>query len=272
MEKSPMTSSVTLITPELAKDILKTNLSNRKIKRANVDYLRDLMLNGKWKENGESFIIDTDGHLKDGQHRLEACVKANHSFYGVITKGVRPDVMDTIDTGINRTLADVLYLNGFKSTQQIAASVKGCIRFNQSARINGISSGKITNAVGLIYATQNRDRLNQYYQLASNAYSKSGKVMNVTFLTTALHIITKGKSPVDKHKEFISHLCGNTVIEQTATSWFFRTMRTAQVDKTRFNEYWKYGIVILCWNKFISGNPNALYVKFLVTKPLPTIL
>ena len=83
MAQPPQGSVITKITPEMAKLTLsETNKKNRPFSSAKViDYSKD-MQNENWSLNGETIKFGSDGLLKDGQHRLEACVRANTSFLG----------------------------------------------------------------------------------------------------------------------------------------------------------------------------------------------
>jgi len=46
------------ITPEKAKQLLKTNVSNRPIKKGHVSYLERCMKNNEWQNNGETIKIN----------------------------------------------------------------------------------------------------------------------------------------------------------------------------------------------------------------------
>ena len=64
------------ITPELAREILKGNSKNRKIRQQRVDYLADEMKNGRWQISHQGICIATDGRVLDGQHRLLAVIQS----------------------------------------------------------------------------------------------------------------------------------------------------------------------------------------------------
>ena len=110
-----MKASVVEMTPELAASLLERNTRNRNPKKGHVENLAHQMAEGLWKENGEAIIVDKNGDLSDGQHRLKACLLSGKSFRVVLVQGVEPTVMDTIDTGSNRSLKDMLQLEGFKN-------------------------------------------------------------------------------------------------------------------------------------------------------------
>lgn len=270
-----MKCRIELVTPEIAQDYLKANVSNRKTRREAVTALAEKMDSGKWKENGESIIFDTSGVLKDGQHRLMATVRSKHSWNAVIVTGVDPDVFDTIDTGLNRTLADVLYLEGFVKVGYIAPLIKASIIYNhtrQSSR-KGRSAKRVYNSVGLKYAQKHKEVLYQYSTLANRAYKKSQYSVSLTFLGLVLHIICKLKSPLPEHEEFIKRIAGVVINEHTATAWMFNTFMKAKKEKVRLDDYWRLGVVIKVYNLYVQqGDPQIKYVKFNSDNGLPEVI
>lgn len=116
--------------------------TGKKVKLANVKANRPMrigiaqrycneFLRGKWRFNGESFIIDSNGQFQDGQHRGVGFILAEQkrlkdpgkwkeyigtkpiTLDALIVRGVSPkdDVVDTLNIGQKRTLGDVLYRN-----------------------------------------------------------------------------------------------------------------------------------------------------------------
>jgi len=260
------------ITPEIAKDYLKANIENRKVRRDIVSSLAEKMSSGKWSENGESIIFDKNGVLKDGQHRLHAVIKAKHSYQAVIVSGVETDVMETIDIGKNRTLGDILYLNGYTSVNLLASTAKAIIIYNRRQQKGTQSSKRVDNGVGLGYVSKHYKTLKQYINVAQKINQKSTRANSATFVALALHIVAKGKPPTDLHEEFIKKITGVSVLEGTASAWFFSLQQKAKKDRIRLNEYWKVGILIQAWNLLVQGDALIRYLKFDVEDPLPDVL
>ena len=263
---------IELITPEIAQDYLNRNIQNRKFKKGVILDLSNKMTSGKWKENGESFIFDSNGVLKDGQHRLKAIIKSKHSFNAVIVTGVDPDVMDTIDTGSNRTLSDVLFLNNFKSATQIAALTKAIIIFNKRNLRGNKTSKKVLNSTGLKYALKHQNTLYKYGQIAHRINQYTTRINTTSFLGLTLHLISKGLTPTDNHIEFIKRMAGVVIIENTGTAWFLNTLIKAKKDGTRLNDYWVIGILIKCYNLYVQGDPAVRYLTFDADKPWDKVL
>ena len=269
-----MKCRIELVTPEIAQDYLKANVENRKTRSDAVSNLTEAMLSGKWKENGESIIFDSNGVLKDGQHRLMATVASKHSWQAVIVTGVKADVFDTIDTGMNRSLADVLGINNFELVSVIAPIIKASILYNRAVQLKQkkISRKKVSNGVGLKYAIKHRDVLYKYASMTNRVYKYSQKAASLTFLGLALHVICKGKAPLPEHEEFLKRLVGLNVAEGTGTAWLFSIMNKAKRDKTRLDNYWRIGILIKVYNMYVQGDPEVRYVKFDSSQAFPEIV
>ena len=59
---------------------------------------------GKWCLNGEAIEFDTNGKLKNGQHRLRAVIKSGVAIDCVVVRGVDPDIV-LYDNGLKRCVA-----------------------------------------------------------------------------------------------------------------------------------------------------------------------
>lgn len=120
---STATPHLAIITPELAKEMLSKNTSNRPVSEAHVKRLASELTNGKWQFNGDS-IRFADGVLLDGQHRLEACIRSGVSFQTFVINGLDRNVFTTIDSGRSRTASDTLAVRGEKNAPKLAATVR----------------------------------------------------------------------------------------------------------------------------------------------------
>lgn len=129
-----------IITPNIAKDLLERNLNNRRLNSKTVAYYKDQMLQGKWRENGETLKIAEDGTLLDGQHRLAAIVESALAVPMMVARGVDPSVVVTIDTGRVRGPADHLAIWGIKggggsvNVTVLAAAAVICMGFDRNGK------------------------------------------------------------------------------------------------------------------------------------------
>lgn len=117
-----MKAEITTITPEQAEKMLRGNTKNRNMRDRLVEKYALDMASGNWLPNGEAIVMN-GRTLIDGQHRLQACIKANTPFRTVLVTGVSLDALHTINTGASRNLSDVLRMNGAEDSRSVAAVV-----------------------------------------------------------------------------------------------------------------------------------------------------
>lgn len=104
---------IDLITPETAKEMLEKNI-NRKLNMNRVNQYVDDMKSDRWKLNGVPIIITDDGYLKDGQHRLNALIKADVSIPFVVIRYSKNFEIEAnnYDIGMTRSVSDLSVLSG----------------------------------------------------------------------------------------------------------------------------------------------------------------
>jgi hypothetical protein len=114
----------TLITPQMAKNLLEKNTSNRRVKdKVVLKYTRD-MLNGNWLEDtGELITISKSGVVLNGQHRLISIVKSNTSHFMHVGTGLPDEVFKVIDTGSSRNPSDIFHIDGIPNSNLIPSII-----------------------------------------------------------------------------------------------------------------------------------------------------
>jgi hypothetical protein len=123
-------SAVETITPEIATKILEESkdVKNRNVVDKHVEWLGAQMKAGKWVMNGEAIIIDDEGQVVDGQHRLWAVVNSGATIETMVTRGVDRRGFATIDTGNARTVGNVLGITGEKQSNNLATALSWIYR------------------------------------------------------------------------------------------------------------------------------------------------
>lgn len=132
---------VEMITPDYARSVLANQQpdTNRTLRKELVDRIATDITNGQWVVNGESIIFANDNiTVLDGQHRLNAVVKANMPIASLVVRGVDPAAMSTIDTGAKRTNGDHIKMR-LKVTDSttVAASVAWIWRYRNGDMMGG---------------------------------------------------------------------------------------------------------------------------------------
>tara|TARA_R110000796_G_scaffold178021_1_gene294788 strand:+ start:321 stop:1151 length:831 start_codon:yes stop_codon:yes gene_type:complete len=266
-----MKAEIKLLTPKLAAELLSKNKGNRKVKPAKTFYAEQ-MRNGDWKENGEPIIIDSNGLLKDGQHRCYAVIDANYSYQVPIISGVDPDVMDTIDTGVNRGLNDVLFFNGFVNANNISSIVKGIISYNAGLiGVFGVTNSParkdrtnyISNKTGLEYAVEHKSELNSLFNLSQKLYSnQSIPVFGLKEIAIMIYVISK-YDPSNDHIDFMKNVLGIIRGKNNGAAWLYKKRLDSYMSKSRLASDWKINAFVKVWNKFVNGDEPVTYLKIL---------
>ena len=161
------------VSPMLAQQYLERNTSNRKMRESVVlSYLRDIQ-NGDWLLNHQGIAFDEAGTLIDGQHRLEAIARSRKCVTLLVSTGwptrvasSRNTTMDTVDRGLNRTIADQLGLQHGITDARYAAGyatviAKLCLGSSKSIKMTtGLALGVMEHfRDGLKFAVEHRNNL-----------------------------------------------------------------------------------------------------------------
>jgi hypothetical protein len=96
------------VTPEMAKEMLSTSPGNRKTREWWVSLLAGALMREEWRVTSQGIGFDVTGSLRDGHHRLKACVASGVPFMTIVVLGLPVDCYEVIDTGISRTYGDRL--------------------------------------------------------------------------------------------------------------------------------------------------------------------
>lgn len=99
-----------LTTEHVVRTLLARNSDNRPARETFVDYLANAIERGEWALTPNGIGVSRAGVMIDGQHRLLAIEKAGYpSLPILIVGGLDPDAAKAIDTGLKRTIADLMH-------------------------------------------------------------------------------------------------------------------------------------------------------------------
>lgn len=240
-----------LITPVMAKEMLKKNISNRNVRHIKVNQYAADMIDGRWKEDTFEFIkISTNGNLIDGQHRLLAIIKAKVSIWMQIAYNVPEDVYSFLDTGVSRNTGDIFKIEGIKNATATPAIIKffDKLKNNKYART---SSKDLTNYEVLCIYNKKPD----YWQIICNqsgCWNDSfAKILPVSYIGGFYAYFNE--IDVNDSKKFMDQLCtGRDISNQSITLLRNILMKDKMNVKKIPRDYVRI-YVIKTWNAFRSG-------------------
>ena len=131
-----------LITPAKAQELLQANVKNRRKRTPVILKYANAMSTGRWKEDTFELIkISKTGVILDGQHRLEAVIKANTPIYFHVVEGLDDSIFDVLDTGSIRNASDVFKINGISQD----STLPSVISFYFNLKSGGTTRGQHVN-------------------------------------------------------------------------------------------------------------------------------
>lgn len=121
------------ITPKQAAEWLACNTKNRGLAPRRVQAIARDIEAGRWNVNESltaPIIIGADGVLANGQHRLNAIVKAGKPVTAFVVHGMEPNTrMDNVRA---RSMGDNLRMAGVKNYNHVAAVARICVIYGAS--------------------------------------------------------------------------------------------------------------------------------------------
>ena len=251
-----MKTVVEKITPEKAREYLKTNTNNyRKMSRATIKRYADIMKAGKWELNGEPICFSESGVLKDGQHRLAAIVMSGVSIETNVTRGVSESVT-TYNTGKRRTDVDIAHARGIECDSTLIAAAR--------IIVNKFSANP-DNTMTLEYTEKHIDELNRAMRIA--CYGTWRKTKNAPSIAASYIMLRTGIMPSYEVELFFrlmndfayTHADGYEVSPPLIAQQMFDERGSKhsgyQIQKERLE------ILIMAMKDFHKGNKRVLKYK-----------
>jgi hypothetical protein len=133
-----------LVTPEMARDLLERNLTNRKKKAVSIARYAKDMKAGRWLYAGDPIRVDVNGNLLDGQNRLSAVIESGMTIEFLFVHGLEPETRVVMDSGVPRSGGDNFHMNGEPYAALLASICKQAILYTDgrldTARVFSVSS------------------------------------------------------------------------------------------------------------------------------------
>lgn len=120
VRKNPI-AAIETVTPDKALRWLSVNVYNRDLRAHHVEKLAGILIRGEWELTTDAVGFDTEGWLRNGQHRLSAIVVADIPAPVLVLRGMEARAQNVTDQNIPRSLADALKLRGEKNWYVMAS-------------------------------------------------------------------------------------------------------------------------------------------------------
>ncbi len=229
--------SIELISPETAQRLLDSQYSKqRNARQSAINRLAATIKAGEWKLTSDAIAI-IKGRLGNGQHRLKAVVLAGESVPVLVLRTDDETIFDVLDSGIGRTIGDVLAQQGIEASSHIAAISKNLLSFKKGmltksgdghgSDVSSKDPGKIIRRQDVIaFAEESKDAILEAYAYIKPLHAKT-PLMPITWATTFLTLAGKKNSLVSKifienvyngNHHGVSEMIHNTLLKNRLTS------------------------------------------------------
>lgn len=164
------------ITPKKAQEFLCLNTNNRILRRSRIDLYTREMNSGNWKENGLPIVIGDDNELKDGQHRLHACIKSGKTLKNTLVVYLPQKQANCFDIGATRNTRDIAMLSGITDIPSFRS-------FNVHSGVNcalyGIRANRTYSKLEMISEMQQHKEACEFifYRLIIKSHAQNTKLI-----------------------------------------------------------------------------------------------
>ena len=112
-----------IITPIEAVTYLNSMPGNRPLSNKQVEYLTQQANAGKYFSNVAPIHFDTQGRLRNGQHRMWMVIESEMPQEFMVVRNATEEEIDAMDIGKKRSGGDVLALDGYSNSGVLAGSL-----------------------------------------------------------------------------------------------------------------------------------------------------
>ena len=266
MEESNLSNKVSArvetITPEIASRYLLYNNINRPLKKGTVDYYAEQMRKGQWLLNGEAICFAEDGGMVNGQHRLNAIIKAGVPVDILVVRGCDPNSFNVYDSGVNRTTADIFALNGIPNSHVLSTiivryfALKAHRMFvrTDTKEINASTKNLKKSRLEMLGEYNSSPELYQeIYRLVASCVSKLNLFTKAEMGGFCAYLIKDKQYSFDIVSKFMRMLFWNDdVTNETIHILREKIVRDRMNAKSIMSPSYKQAILIKTWNAYIT--------------------
>lgn len=256
--------AIETITPEIASQYLELNIGNRLVRESTVKRYAIDMAAGHWRFTGEP-IQFCGTKLMNGQHRLMACVRSGASFTTLVVRNVDPDAFEVMDSGVKRTLGDVLHRSlGMSSADKVAAAARIVMAMRDGIMPHPTARNAYTRPEVIAHVQQHSD----LYSFGATIMDRSRVLRRAPLAAFVVLARLEGASPGILERFFDRVHTGENLSRGDARlalrNWATNLSKTPQAHE-------ELAALIYAWNAWARGADSRIIKKLAQGAPMPTI-
>ncbi|MEI6187061.1 MAG: hypothetical protein WCP46_00975 [Alphaproteobacteria bacterium] len=238
------------ITPQMARELLKGNNSNRSLNENRILFYAKAMKNGEWKEDTAEMIkLSISNNLIDGQHRLHALIKANASIYMHVAYNISESVFDVLDTGKARSAGDILSSKGIPNPTKISSSISGYYNLKKGNRfMHQQKSTTLSNQEVLKYYNEKPEFWQKVANKARVWEGKFSRVLPLSFI--ASHYVLFSEISIESAEVFFTQLCTGENISNATMHTIRKCFLDDKLNISKIPTNNKSIYILKAWNAF----------------------
>ena len=270
-----MRSKVQKVSPKRAAEMLEANTSNRPLSKATVRSFAEAMRRGDWLVTHQGIAFDTGGVLVDGQHRLAAIVEADVAVEVTVFTDVEPNTFDVLDTGKRRNAADVLAIEGEKSTTLLAAMVRTVWQYQNRPDASWSGGAAAVTNHQIVQTLEANPRIRDFVAVADRIAAETGMIKSAAGAATYL-VEQANKGKKTQLGDWYDGLVDGAGLGKTDPRLMFRkTMfamarKQAGVVQRRRDTRDHVALYLKAFNAWATGE-TLTQLRFTAREPVPNI-
>lgn len=258
-----MQYAVETITPQKAREYFNTSQGEgkrfRPISQQYVHSYADTMKKGRWMENGEPIVFDSNGDLTNGCHRMLAVEEAGIPVRFLVVRGVEPEAFTTYDNGRHRTVGQLLCMQGVKNYNLVGSIVMANERLIRSGRLteNNSSAGgrKIKQSNDDNYQNYRRDP-SGFDDTAAyiNKLQSRARILSGSWAGGLFYYLTHtGGYTKDEVEPFFEALFSTDSSEIASADMLRKRITSAALSGQKLKADMLFALIAKAWNAYITG-------------------
>ena len=266
-------SRVQTITPERAAQLLAANTTNRPVSKAVVRSFAQAMRRGEWMVTHQGIAFDTRGVLVDGQHRLAAIIEADVPVEVTVFTEVGEGTFDVLDTGKRRSGADVLAIEGEKSSTMLAAMVRTVWLYENRPELNWSGGAAAVSNHQIVHTLESHPKLREYVGVGEQLAGATGMIKSAAGASS--YLVAQANRRADLTPWFEGVNDGAGLVKSDPRLLFRRVMfnmarRHAGQALRRRDTREHVGLYLTAFNAWATGTPIA-QLRFTPRDTVPPI-
>jgi hypothetical protein len=260
------------VTPEIAEDLLSRAEVNRRLDWGQVDFLADSIIRGEWQLTHQGIALDgslESGCLQDGQHRLNAIIKAGIPVWTYVFEGLPKSAFPVLDTGKRRSGVDALSSTGEKYLPLLHSTIRHVLLFKNMPDSTWSGNGaRIAN--GRILAAYNEDS-DMYREAVMTGRNISKHVFASQTAVAVGYFVTTEAAPAVKNAIWLEGLTSGANLEVGDPR--LALLKVPHVKKRgrkrRYSMREQVAMYIKAWNAWVREE-KIDNLRFKRTEKMPT--